>query len=80
MAVNSASCDLVLTNSSGQRNIRLTGPGILAFGQVSDPAMYVADTGVIARKGLAVQSGILSVDGTMSPTPPWIGGFSTGLL
>ena len=80
VSVNSASGDLVLKNSSGQRNIRVTGPGILAFGQVSDPAMYVADTGIIARKGLAVQSGILSVDGTMSAAPPWIGGFTTGIM
>ena len=80
VSVNSTSCDLVLKNSSGQRNIRLTGPGILAFGAVSDPAMYVADTGVIARKGLSVQSGFLSVDGTMSSTPPWIGGFTTGIM
>ena len=42
--------------------------------------MYVADTGIIARKGLAAQSGILSVGGAMSAAPPWIGGFSTGIM
>ena len=57
VSVNSTSCDLVLKNSSGQRNIRLTRPGILAFGQVADPALYVAGTGNIARKSLPAQNG-----------------------
>ena len=79
VSTNSALCDLVLKNNTGQRNIRLTGPGIMALGQVSDPSLYVADTGITSRKGLSVQ-GNLNVDGTMLAAPPWIGGFTTGIM
>ena len=51
----------------------------MALGQVSDPSLYVADTGITSRKGLSVQ-GNLNVDGTMLAAPPWIGGFTTGIM
>ena len=79
MSTNRASCDLVFKNNSGQRNIRLAGPGILAFGQVSDPTLYAAGAGITLRKGLSAQ-GDLNVDGTMLAAPPWIGGFTTGIM
>ena len=76
---NTASADIVLKNSTGQRNIRLLAPGILSFGDVSDPSLYVANTSITARKSLSVQ-GAFSVTGTRYAPPPWIGGITAGLI
>ena len=51
----------------------------MAFGQISDPSLYVSDTSITARKGMSVQ-GDVNVDGTMLAAPPWIGGFTTGIM